>query len=235
MFAMIQPATLPLVETAERARAAGEVATVPQGMNIAGVDAATEAVRADYGRTSRWLLGLLGTTGDAAAGLAAIFAGFGLSVAGTDPATAALSGAVGVVIALALALPSTLLLWRLHLSGRRLARATAFWAALPYLSGARRPVPGDYFAVRFLAYSPDLLIRVISSVGAFLAAVFSLSMIFYATAVDPDPTLAVIAVLWSVLFVAVTIGQFGGIQRIQVGYSHRDPLGYERRMRRART
>lgn len=235
MFAFVRPGTLPLVEMAERAIAAGDVDTLPPGMNVAAVDAATQTVRADYGRASRWLLGLLGTVGGAAAALAVAFAGFALSAARLDPVAGMGTAAVGGVVAVLLGVPAALLLWALHRSGRRLARATAYWAALPYRSGVRRPVTGDYFAVRFLAYSPDLFIRVISSVGSFLGAVFAISMIFFATAVSPEPALAIAASLWSVLFVAVTVGQFGGVQRIQVGYSHRDPLGYERRMQRSRT
>ncbi|QEW03996.1 hypothetical protein [Microbacterium lushaniae] len=140
----------------------------------------------------------------------------------------------GILVALVVGAPAVLVLWMLHRSGRRLARAAGYWSALPYRTGARRPMVSDYFTARWVGYSPDLLPRIITVASAFLASAFSVSMIYYFVAVSPDPAFVVAACLWSVLFLAVTAGQFGGVQRIQNGYGHRDPLGHDRRMRRSR-
>ena len=57
-------------------------------------------------------------------------------------------------------------------------------------------------------------------------------MIFYATLVAPSASGLVVGVLGAVLFIAVTIGQFGGVQRIQNGYARRDPWWDSRRRSR---
>lgn len=231
MYAMILPASLAPVLAAEAAIGRGERDAFPVDVTAADADRALAAVRTDYGRASRFLLGLCGTAGAAVAALALAFV-TELLVGGGGPAaqTQAMT-AVTLAIAAILAVPSVLLLLRLHASGRRLARATGYWAALPYRAGARRPERADYFTVRFVAFSADLFPRVISSALAMLAAVFSVSLTFYAAVVVPDASLLTAAVGWSGLSIAVMIGQFGGVQRIQNGYSARDPWGFDRRRR----
>ena len=201
-------------------------------------DEARDMIRGDFGRWSRWLLGLLGTAGTA---LASLGLGFAVWIS-TSPDTtseseyegAALLATIAVALALVLAVPSVWLLVALHRSGRRLARAGGYWAAYPYLRELRRPTEGDYFRVRWLGFERDMLPRVTTSALSLLAAAFSISLVWFGLAVQPLPALVVIAACWSVLFVAVMIGQFGGVQRWQNGYSHRDPLGFERRAQRRR-
>ena len=134
-----------------------------------------------------------------------------------------------MLIAAVPAVPSLWLLIALHRSGRRLARAAGYWAGLPYRQGRRSPTRGDWFSVRFLGFSSDLLLRLITSALAALAAVFTISGVYYATAVNPSASAVVIAAALSVLLVSVCVGQFGGVQRIQNGYLARDPWTFARR------
>ncbi|MFF2369691.1 hypothetical protein [Agromyces sp. NPDC058110] len=214
MFRMILPTTIPDVLAAE-AQAGAQVRPID-------ADGAAERTRADYGRTSRWVLGLVGTIG---ALVAVLIASFAVSVlaSGVDPlGDLVFAGFVGLVGA-AFGVPAVWLLIALHRSGRRLARATAYWSALPYHQGRRTPTRGDWFGVRFVGFSADLLPRLISSSLAGLAAIFA--------AAGGIRALVVVAPAWetfmwagfAVLLGAVCAGQFGGVQRIQNGMLARDP------------
>lgn len=163
MYRMILPETLPDVAAAEAHAAAepgGSVDVPTVDVRAVDADAAAARTRADYGRVSRWALGLLGTAGAAVAVLIAVFP---LSLVGTAGTGQVLFGAVFVAIALAIGIPSVWLLWALHRSGRRLSRAAGYWAGLPYRQGRRSPARGDWFAVRFLGFSSDLFLRLICS------------------------------------------------------------------------
>lgn len=214
MYRMILPATVPDVVAVESGAGADA--------RPVDADAAAARTRADYGRVSRWGLGILGTLGAAGA---AFLLGFAADVLaeGHDPVGDGLFAAFIALIAAVFAVPSVWLLVALHRSGRRLARAAGFWAGLPYRQGRRSPTRGDWFSVRFLGFSSDLLLRLITSALAGLAAVFTISMVYYSLAVQPSTSGTVIAAALSILLVAVCIGQFGGVQRIQNGYLARDP------------
>ena len=154
MYRMILPETLPDVAAAEAHAAAepgGSVDVPTVDVRAVDADAAAARTRADYGRVSRWALGLLGTAGAAVAVLIAVFP---LSLVGTAGTGQVLFGAVFVAIALAIGIPSVWLLWALHRSGRRLSRAAGYWAGLPYRQCRRSPTRGDWFAVRFLGRRP---------------------------------------------------------------------------------
>jgi hypothetical protein len=234
VFHLIDPACSPAVALAEDGLARERATGAPPELRITEIDAAFATVRRDYGRVSRWLLGLLGTAGAAVGALAATGAlGISLSRA-WGPGDLAFIGALAA-IGVTISACSVWLLVALHRSGRRLARAAGYWAALPYLSGRRQPVAGDYFAIRFhLLYTPDLLIRTVTATLALLAAVFTVSSVFFALLVAHDAATAVLMVAWSILAIGVGCGQFGGILRYQLGYGVRDPLLFERRVERAR-
>lgn len=222
MFQMILAETLPDVVAAETDAGA-------QARPV-DADAAAARTRGDYGRVSRWALGLLGTAGTA---LATLLAAFPLSLVGSgDDARDLVFGAIFVAVALAIGTPSVWLLVALHRSGRRLSRAAGYWAALPYRLGRRAPRRGDWFAVRFLGFSSDLLLRLISSVLAGLAAIFTLVGAVRAIATGAPAWEVVLWLAWGVLFTAVCVGQFGGVQRIQNGHTARDPWTFARRNRR---
>ena len=217
---MILPQTLPDLDAVEDGSAA-EARPVE-------ADAAAARTRADYGRVSRWALGLLGTAG-AVAGILPL--GFAVDVVATghDPLGDGVFVVVVVGLAAILLVPSIRLLVALHRSGRRLARAAGFWAGLPYRQGRRAPTRGDWFAARFAGFSSDLLLRLITSAFAALAAIFAASMVYYGAVVQPSAATVAIAVASTALFAAVCIGQFGGVQRIQRGYTARDPRTFARR------
>jgi len=193
----------------------------------AEADAAATRTRADFGRVSRWALGLLGTAGTAVAVMIAASA-VALWTDGSGPGAVVLGGVI-LFVAVALGVPAVWLLIALHRSGRRLARAAGFWAGLPYRQGVRQPTRGDWFAVRFLGFSSDLFLRLITSALGALATVFSVSL-FVRTLVDGLPVWqGVLWAGWAILFGTVTVGQFGGVQRIQNGYLSRDPAPLIRR------
>jgi len=220
MFRMILPETLPDVVAAETDTGADA--------RPVDADAAAARTRADFGRVSRWALGLLGTAGAAIAGA---LIGFAVSVAssGMEPVGDAVFAGVVVVIAAAFGVPSIWLLVALHRSGRRLARAAGYWAGLPYRQGRRTPTKGDWFAVRFLGFSSDLFLRLITSALAGLVTVFAASLTVRAIATGATAWEAVMWLGWTVLFASVCVGQFGGVQRIQNGYLARDPASLTRR------
>lgn len=217
---MILPETLPDVASVEDGSAA-------QARPV-DADAAAARTRADYGRVSRWGLGLLGTFG-AVVGIVPL--GFAVDVVATghDPVGDAVFALFVVALAAIVLVPSVWLLVALHRSGRRLARAAGFWAGLPYRQGRRSPTHGDWFAVRFVGFSSDLFLRLITSALAGLAAIFAASSVFYAIAVAPSPSGAAMGAALTALFAAVCVGQFGGVQRIQNGYLARDPASLARR------
>lgn len=214
VYRMILPESLADVTAAE-----SEDATTAR---LVDADAAAARTRADYGRVSRWLLGLLGTAG---AVIAVGLLGFAVSLmtAGAGGAADPLFGGVALFIAAAFAVPSAWLLLRLHRSGRRLASAAGYWAALPYRQGRRAPTRGDWFTVRFAGYSVDLFLRLISSALAGLAFVCAGSLAVRAVVIGEPVWEAVMWWGWTALFAAVCVGQFGGVQRIQNGYLPRDP------------
>lgn len=214
MFRMILPDTLPDLVGAE----------APDGSptRAGDADAAAARTRADYGRVSRWGLGLLGTAG---AMLAILFAGVATSML-TSGGVSLLTlpfAALVLLVGIAFGVPSVWLLVELHRSGRRLARAAGYWAGLPYRQGIRSPTRGDWFAVRFLGFSSDLLLRLITSALAGLATIFAISGIFSAIAMRPSASGLVISIGLAILLGTVCAGQFGGVQRIQNGHLPRDP------------
>ncbi|WP_143109802.1 hypothetical protein [Agromyces sp. CF514] len=211
---MILPATLPDVLEAEAGTGAR--------LGAIDADAAAERTRADYGRTSRWALGLLGTAGAAVAVLITSFA-IEVLASGADPLGDAVFAAFVILVAAAFGVPSIVLLVGLHRSGRRLARAAAYWAELPYAHGRRAPGRGDWFAVRFAGYSGDLLPRLITSSLAGLAAVFAASAAIRALVIAAPVSQTALWAGWAVLFACVCCGQFGGVQRIQNGLLAREP------------
>lgn len=220
MFRLIRLETRPDIAAA-RAPGGGE------GVRAADADAAAARTRADYGRASRWAMGVLATVGTL---IGVLLTSFAVSVVTDvrDPVGDILfAGFVGLV-AVAFAFPSVWMLVALHRSGRTLTKAAAFWAALPYRQGRRQPTRGDWFAVRFLGFSRDLFPRLVTSALAALAAIFCVAL-FIRGVVEGDAVQEM--VIWgggSILFGAVCVGQFGGIQRLQNGYLARDPASARR-------
>lgn len=222
MFRMIRPETLPDLITAESG-VADETPPVQ-------ADAAAARTRADYGRVSRWGLGLLGTFG-AAIGCGLLGVAVELVATAREPVSAGITAVVVAIVAALALVPSVWLLVALQRSGRRLARAAGYWAGLPYRQGRRAATRGDWFSVRFLAFSGDLFLRVLTSALAGLAAVFTVSSVYYSIAVAPSAGGVAASVALSALLVSVCVGQFGGVQRIQNGYTARDPWTFARRAR----
>jgi len=216
MYRMILPETLPDVLAVENDAGAGADARAFEA------DAAASRTRADYGRVSRWLWGLLGTAG-AAIAIVLVSGAVNMATAGGDAFTAAASAGILILAALVPGTPSAWLLVSLHRSGRRLARAAAYWAALPYRRRTHAPTKGDWFAVRFLAYSADLFPRVTTSALAGLATIFAASLAVRALVVGEPAWELTLWLGWALLFGTVCVGQFGGVQRIQNGYVARGP------------
>jgi len=214
MYRMILPETLPDVVAVE--------AGVGADARAFEADAAAARTRGDYGRISRWLWGLLGTAGTATA-ILLVSGAVNMATAEGDAFTAAASAGILIVAALVPGIPSGWLLVSLHRSGRRLARAAAYWASLPYRRGLRAPTKGDWFAVRFLGFSADLFLRLSTSALAGLATIFAASLAVRALVVGAPAWELALWSGWALLLVLVCVGQFGGVQRIQNAYLARDP------------
>ncbi len=219
MYRMILPGTLADVVAAEDGSAANARAFE--------ADEAAARTRADYGRVSRWALGLLGTAG-ALIGATLLSVAVLMVTATTADAAGILFSAIVSIVAAAIAVPSIWLLVALHRSGKRLARAAGYWVGLPYRQGRRTPAAGDWFAVRFVGFSADLFLRLITSVLAALGAIFTITGAIRTTVTGGEFGMILLMAAWSVILVAVCIGQFGGVQRIQNGYLARDPASLTR-------
>lgn len=214
MYRMILPETLVDLVAAESDAGAQARAV--------DADAAAARTRSDYGRVSRWALGLAGTAG---ALVAVAIAGFAVSVFTSirDPLGDLVFGFVALLIAAGFGVPSVWLLVSLHRSGRRLARAAGYWAGLPYRQGRRQPTRGDWFAVRFLGFSSDLFLRLITSALAGLGTIFAASLAVRSIITGAPAWEVALWAGWTLVLGAVCGGQFGGVQRIQNGYLPRDP------------
>ncbi|WP_282837341.1 hypothetical protein [Microbacterium flavum] len=214
MFRMILPDTLPDIVAAEEG--ATHDATAAQA------DAAAARTRADYGRVSRWGLGLLGTFG-AAIGCGLLAYMVEVLTNGHDPLGDGLIAVLVLVIAAVPLVPSLWLLLALHHSGRRLARAAGSWAAQAFREAPGSSTTGGWLAARFLSSSSDLVLRLVGSALAGLGTVFAASAVYYAIAVAPSAAGVTAGLTLTILFASVCAGQFGGVQRIQSGALVRVP------------
>lgn len=214
MYRMILDTTLPDVIAAETRTA--------EDARAADADASAARTRADYGRVSRWALGILGTAGALVGSVVCAIAIGMVTDAGTN-AEGIVFGIGAIVVAAAIAVPSVWLLIALHRSGRRLARAAGYWAGLPYRQGRRSPTKRDWFAVRFLGFSSDLFLRLVTSALAALATIFAITLLVRAVVTGEEIWQLVLWITWSAVFASVCAGQFGGVQRIQNGHLARDP------------
>lgn len=222
MFRLIRPETLPDVSAALAALAQEAGNGSSADVRASDADAAASRVRADYGRASRWGMGILATAG---ALVSILLLGFAASVVetGHDLVGDLLFAGFVLFIAAAFAVPSIWMLIALHRSGRTLTTAAAYWSALPYRQGRRTPTRGDWFAVRFLSFSSDLFPRLLTSVVAALATIFFVSIAVYAIVEGQAAWQVITWAASAILLGAVSVGQFGGVQRLQNAYLARDP------------
>lgn len=204
----IRPSSLPSIVAAEEAIANGQTPRAAAAVRVA--DDSLRDLRADYGRTSRWLYGMLGVAGALAAGL--------LAGAAIDQFVADGSGALLLVLAVAVGAASAWLLITLQRSGRILVRALSFWAGYPFRPGQRRPQGRGHFFLRLLGPDSDLYTRTFTAAVAALWALFAVSMIRFGIAEYPTPAVTVIASVWLVTLVPSAIGQYGGVLRVQRAY-----------------
>lgn len=182
---------------------------------------ASQLLRDDLMRWSRWWLGL-GTFVGAfvTAGLAG---SLGMTLVVDPPEqTSAVLMMVGVLVVTAVALVfCTVVLWRLHRSGRRLARALRWW-----LAQRADAVPDQGFAgwvaPRAALFAPAVFLRVLTATFSGLIGIFGFSMIGY-SATEATVLLATL-VLWGMLGVACTVGQLGGVVRLVSGLGDADPV-----------
>ncbi|MGW9627588.1 hypothetical protein [Microbacterium sp. NPDC055521] len=209
-FRLISPASRPWLEQAESPTA-----------RPADADRAVAALRGDYERWSRLAVGILAfvvTTAALVVGSAAW--SFLLGPSPREAATVATA-----VIAPAVAAGGVFVLWRLHRSGRQLARAAAWWMRMPYRAGARSRSARGYVLARTIYLEPALLVRSLTISCTLLLLIFGVSG-FVRGVVTTDQQLSVTIALAAVTVVsaACLIGQLGGLARIGAGASEADPL-----------
>lgn len=219
MFRLIRPETAPDVSAALAALGSPDA---DAQVRASDADAVAARVRADYGRASRWGMGILATAG---AFVSVLILGFAASVVetGHDLVGDLIFAGFVLFIAALFAVPSIWMLIALHRSGRALAKAAAYWTALPYRQGLRTPTRGDWFSVRFLSFSSDLFPRLLTSVLAALATIFFVSLAVYAIVEGQAVWQVITWVASAILLGSVSVGQFGGVQRLQNAYLARDP------------
>lgn len=172
----------------------------------------------DLMRWSRWWLGLG----------AFVVAFFAAGTAGTLGMLLVLDGAgfvvVGIlVVAVAVAALAVcgVVLWRLHRSGRRLARALRWWLGLRAVAVPSRGFAG-WLAPRAVLFKPVVFVRVLTATLSGLIGIFGLSMIGYS--VTQEAVLLLASILWGLLGTACFIGQLGGVMRLVSGLADDDPL-----------
>ncbi|TQL68967.1 hypothetical protein FB381_2868 [Nocardioides albertanoniae] len=128
---------------------------------------------------------------------------------------------VVTVLALVVLIAAAGVLWRLHRSGRRLARALRWWLALRADAVPNQGF-GGWVAPRAALFNPSVFVRVLTSSLAGLVGIFGFSMIGYAF--SENVVILIAAVLWGVLGVACCIGQLGGVMRLVAGLGDADPV-----------
>ncbi len=207
-FSLTLPDSRPLIRAAESADA-----------DEWDADRAAEVLRRDVERWSRWALGVgsfvVGAGGSfLATGFVGTIAMLGGSPAAVDVlalAACAIAGVAGLVMLVAL--------WR---SGRRTARAAAWWLRLPYRTGRQRSGVGWVHA-RAVNLEARILARIATASLALLLAVFGLSVVVR-DLVEGVTSLTAAAAVLGLLSLAAGVGQLGGVMRIVSGMSERDPL-----------
>ncbi|GAA3033890.1 hypothetical protein [Microbacterium dextranolyticum] len=171
----------------------------------ARAEAAAERVRADYGRSDRWLMGLLGTVG-AAIAWAVVCVGIESATTGARPAFDLAFSGMTLVAGAALGIPAVWMLTSLHRSGRRLLRAATVLSA----RAGHLPAP----AVRPVRSLPaNLLVRLATSAAAVLATLAATAVAVRGAATGEGPAFIALYVGWAALSGAASIGQFGGVRR----------------------
>jgi hypothetical protein len=181
---------------------------------------AAVALRADYERWSRWLLGLLAFLLAAggtfvAVGLTETVRMLGGVPHAVDLIAIAISAAIGVAgIAVLIALWS---------SGRQLLNAASSWIRLPSVrSGARRGV-GGWVQARAVNLEPRVLARLISGTLALLLAIGGAALVVRdLTGQFTSMTLASAVV--SLVALIAGVGQIGGVMRLVSALAEADPL-----------
>lgn len=145
------------------------------------ITGASELLRNDLMRWSRWWLGLgafsLAVVASAAAGSVSMM----LLIDAPSGTAGMLVAVVVAAVAVAALVTVTFVLWGLHRSGRRPARALRWW--LIQRSGAmpERAFSG-WVAPRAAFFNPAVFVRVLASTLAGLVGVFGFSLFAYALA-----------------------------------------------------
>lgn len=182
---------------------------------------ASKLLSDDLMRWSRWWLGLAAF---AVAFVAAATAGslvmmlFIDAPGGAGEVVVVLAIAVAALVVLAVA---AVVLWRMHRSGRRLARSLRWWLALRADAVPNQGFAG-WVAPRAALFNPAVFVRVLTATLSGLVGIFGFSMIGYS--VTENAVLLISAVLWGVLGTACCIGQLGGVMRLVAGLGDADPV-----------
>lgn len=179
---------------------------------------ASQLLSADLMRWSRWWLGL-------GAFVVAFFAAgtagtLGMALVVESPSYLIALAALLVVAVITLAV-CAVVLWRLHRSGRRLARALRWWLALRAGAVPNQGIAG-WIAPRAVLFKPVVFVRVLTATLSGLIGIFGLSMIGYS--VMEEAMLLLATLLWGVLGTACCLGQLGGVMRLVSGLADADPL-----------
>lgn len=171
---------------------------------------AARTLRDDYGRWSRWCLGVLAFVvllASAAVGLAPL-ANWVLSPTAELTVLEGLIAGVSVVLAVCAAF----VLWQLHRSGRRLTRALSWWTGLISRSGEAQDA-------RRLTGAP-LLARIVSGTLAAIISIAAAAGLSWPSAFDGflggAPPAGALPV-WAVVGALCAVGQLGGVMRIMRG------------------
>lgn len=173
-------------------------------------------LRADYQRWSRLGVGVFGLV------LSAFGALFAIGIPLSGARLTALDLAV-VVIGLVFIVVGVWVLIRLHLSGRAVLTALAWWTAEPYRRGAAARCAAGWAQARTVNYEPPIFVRITTSSLLGLFGLMGICMLWYP--VEPgelDLRAAMVAV--GVILALTSIGQMGGVMRLVSGLAEADPL-----------
>ncbi|NIK59439.1 hypothetical protein [Kribbella shirazensis] len=181
---------------------------------------ASELLRDDLMRWSRWWLGLAAFVGAFTAAGTAGSLGMALLVDGPGDMGSVIAVAGILVVAVVTLAICAVVLWRLHRSGRRLARALRWWLGLR--AGMVPRGFAGWIAPRAVLFSPVVFLRVLTATLSGLIGIFGLSMIGYS--VTEEAVLLLASTLWGLLGTASCVGQLGGVMRIVAGLADADPL-----------
>lgn len=190
---LIRPTSLPWIAMAEEHDSRNAANHFTEGARV---------LRANYGRGSRLLLGIV-------AFAAALGSSLGCAVLLFAPGVLiAADIAIGIVAMLILGASAWLLLALWH-SGRRLISALGWWMREPYVSGAQSRTASGWMSARTMSFELDLFVRIVTSSLTLLFASLAYGSAYFSVREGFPVWTLITALAWGTIALVAGAAQLG--------------------------